>query len=247
VKCSRRKCGRTLHRKGLCHAHYDAYRKTKPAGRIDIQPVRDHLELLFGAGMTYDRVSKLAGVSRRSSIKRAFDPDRKFILAHTAAKLLAVPVPAFPTPSRELSRWIPSIGTTRRLQSLIAIGYRQVDLQDRLGVSQQTMSSVVNGREKGVRTDFAQNVDALFRELQLNPRGDVKSVRRAVRRGWVPPMAWENIDDPAETPDGGVGSVSFIDSYDDARGIGRSDEVIAAGLGIKVSSLLRRLERQWVA
>lgn len=200
--------------------------------------------------MTRDKIAELAGVSRMSAIKRAFDPDRKYILASTAARILAVPVPAYATPSKELCKWIPAVGTTRRLQGLVALGWQQKELFERLGVTQQTLTSAVTGRSDRVRTVFAQNVDELYRELQLQPAphsyGATRARLRAARRGWVAPIAWdENIDDPAATPDVGAEPV-FADTLADARSLGYDDARLASVLGIRVNTLqqkIRRLER----
>jgi hypothetical protein len=54
-----------------------------------------------------------------------------------------------------------------------------------------------------MRRQTVNDIDALFRELSMTPGPSAITRRRALRFGWLPPLAWTNIDDPDERPEQG--------------------------------------------
>ena len=109
---------------------------------------------------------------------------------------------------------VPAIGTIRRLRALYALGWTCVDLGDRLGVSKTRVAAIISGRSAKVMPETAAKVRQLYRDLAmvtpLDPparkRGDSpiheRTRRDARRRGWAPPLCWEDIDDPNAQPQG---------------------------------------------
>lgn len=144
------KCGRPKRplRRGMCGACYERYRTRQQAyGRwestyTDAAPVRAHVEALIAAGVGKRRIAQLAGVGRNSlqyiTIGR---PERGYgasarIQTRIAERILAVPIPDITEKHRALAGGdlVPAVGTVRRLRALVAIGYSQCDLADRLGI-----------------------------------------------------------------------------------------------------------------
>lgn len=112
---------------------------------------------------------------------------------------------------------VASIGTVRRLQGLVAIGHTQVTLARRLRWRQENFASVINGQLPRVTPAIADSVEMLFLELWAHPvqtaAGErVREVAR--RRGWVSPLAWDDIDDPAELPNVAGRSLRPADPFD---------------------------------
>lgn len=118
-------------------------------------------------------------------------------------------------------------GTTRRLQALVALGWSQSKLGQRLGVDPTNMGPLAHG-ERGVLVATAKAVRDLYDELsmQLPPteshRDKIAASRArnyARRHGWLPPLAWDDelIDDPTHTPllERGPG-ITHDDDLDDA-------------------------------
>lgn len=92
---------------------------------------------------------------------------------------------------------IPSVGSVRRLQALMAIGWRQEDIARAGGwKSKQCIQGVF--RYPVVRPETARRIDEVFRALCMKP-GPSQNIREyASRKGYVPPLAWDDIDrDPA--------------------------------------------------
>ncbi|KIU17882.1 hypothetical protein [Mycolicibacterium llatzerense] len=179
--------------------------------------------------------------------------DRTYVLSDVARKILAVePVPMFEwSPGRQ----VPSIGSARRIQALVALGHTQADLAAEIGCYENRIPRMM--RQPFVTVAFARDVDALYRRLMFTPAPDTLAARRsrqrAQRAGWWPPLAWEDIDDPAEKPERKLryraNSVApFDDRYQDVVAIGvRGDANIAERLGISEVSLRTMRSRAGLA
>lgn len=107
-----------------------------------------------------------------------------------------------------LKRWrlgqiaplVDATGTRRRVQALSALGWSQSYLGERFGVGvsavqQWTVSSLVQAKT-------ATSVRRLYDELSMTPGPSARARGWAAKRGWPPPLAWDDdtIDDPAARP-----------------------------------------------
>lgn len=96
---------------------------------------------------------------------------------------------------------VSSLGTRRRLQALAVMGWAWPELSRRLGsMSPSSLSMIM--RAPRVKRESAEKIRALYDEVSMVPGESAVAVTRAVRKGWAPPLAWDDIDDPAETPSG---------------------------------------------
>lgn len=175
------------------------------AGLVDAQPVRDHLAVLSEAGIGYKRAAKLAGVSVTAVQTVLYHhPDRpdagpaRRVKRETAEKILGV------EPSLDIlgaGALVPSRGTARRVQALVARGWSQEKIAARAGITSQRIRPILDGAAATAATVRA--INALYEELwdQAPPesthRDKIAASRargRAARMGWVPPAAWDDID-----------------------------------------------------
>ncbi len=255
-------CPREASRRGLCHTHYGNRRRREVAyGRwqstmIDAEPARQHVKALMAAGLGSRRIAELSGVQRgtmqwlvtgRSA--RGYGLTKR-IRDTNAQRLLAIPVPESPHHLVAGGARIPALGTTRRLQSLVAIGYTQVFLSDRMGWTAGNATRLFTGRADYVTASTARRVEAVFNELQLIPGPNARARLRAKHLGWVPPLAWDEdtIDHTDAAPDfGEPNKVTFADRYQELRELGYPHERIANKLGIQIESLDRQLMRHGMA
>lgn len=169
--------------------------------------------------------------------------DRGYVLSDVAAKIMAVePVPMFEwSPGRQ----VPSIGSVRRIQALVALGHTQADLAAEIGCYPNHIPRLA--RQPFVTVAFARAVDEVYRRLMFTPAPDTlasrRSRQRAQRARWWPPLAWDDIDDPDEKPERKLRYranviAKFDDRYQDVVEIGvRGDANIAERLGISEESL----------
>lgn len=104
------------------------------------------------------------------------------------------------------SLMVDATGTARRIRALQAIGWPLYHLDRALGHGDgnpRTSNYVHNlcHRER-VRASTAAKVARIYDQLSGTP-GPSERVRNLARkRGWAPPLAWDDIDDPDEAPVG---------------------------------------------
>lgn len=181
------------------YGRYDRY--------VDAEPVREHLRGLMERGMGRRQITaqaqtsdgtmaKLFGYGKREPSKR--------ITRDLAERLLAVRF-ALADGQR-----VSGLGTARRLQALVALGYSQAYLAGRLDMTASNFTPLAHGR-RGVLVGTANRVRDLYDELSMkvppaNTRRERQSVSRARNfakaHGWPPPLSWddERIDDPDYHP-----------------------------------------------
>lgn len=114
------------------------------------------------------------------------------ILAVTAEKIL----------NRSMaSGFVPNVGARRRLQALMAIGWRHQDLTPRVGFN----TAVTMHQKGGYVSQFKYEAVRNVYEQLWNVQGPSDG-KRAAKLGYAPPMAWDDdtIDDPAAAPDLGA-------------------------------------------
>ncbi|QFP96848.1 helix-turn-helix DNA-binding protein [Gordonia phage Mcklovin] len=213
--CNQPGCAKKARTRGMCPACYERDRtRQKAYGRwesqhVDAQPVRDHIQKLRDAGISNKRLRELTGVSTNTiqvlmtgRPERGHGPTKK-VLRRTADRILAVPVPEIAFAIASPGRIVPALGTTRRLQALVANGYSQREICRRLGWAWQgNATALFLGRAEYVVARRAREVAHLFTQLQMVPGTDVRARNRGRAHGWAPPLDWDEdlIDDPNATP-----------------------------------------------
>ena len=237
MKCARPKCEYVAKARGLCEKHYD----NSPKGFVPSGPVVDHYNKLRGAGLSCTRIAELSGVNRDTLRRMGKWTAGSGVQLSTATRVLAVPVPHRPIDGG--GRVVNAVGTRRRIQALVAIGWPLHTLADKLGCSYSALWQ--HTRVDSVVASTAASVDALYLQLHLTRGPSERSRRRALRQGWVPPLAWDCIDDPDEQPDLGADSkLSFPERYLELREhVGLNHQQIADVMGIELDSLERQLHR----
>ena len=177
-----------------------------PAG-----PVRDHIRALGAQGMGWKRVAKLSGVSmsgvagilygRGKHSGNSVRPPRKQVTREVAEKILSVRLDI------DDINGVDATGTRRRVEALVLAGWPIVHIADRIGVDAQRLRSVLNGRRDRTSVETRRLVQQFFRTAVQGPDARVSEQSRAgarryaESRGWVPALAWDDIDDPDAVPD----------------------------------------------
>lgn len=105
---------------------------------------------------------------------------------------------------------VDSTGTRRRVQALYALGWTWDALAAELGIPNNSsvwrLAHGVHCSDRGVYRETAASIADLYERLCMTrPEGWVADRARsiAIRNGWVPPLAWDDIDDPNAVPSGG--------------------------------------------
>jgi hypothetical protein len=151
-----------------------------------------HLERLREAGMGLRQVTGRTGVARSTLIELSA---RARISRDTEARILAV------SPEPAGGARVSGIGTVRRLQALVAIGWPGAQLAARIGWASNNLWGLILHQQR-VNLATARLVADLYEELWDQPGPSVRARSLAARNGWAPPMAWddEDLDDPATQP-----------------------------------------------
>lgn len=104
-------------------------------------------------------------------------------------------------------RVVDATGTARRIQALVFLGYTFGDIGDALGVSHDVARHYAVTRST-VRTATADSVSKLYERWSMSPAPDSKRSKyartNALRRGWVGPLSWDDIDHDDLPTAGGV-------------------------------------------
>ncbi|MCF8605133.1 hypothetical protein L5I01_17400 [Gordonia sp. HY442] len=213
-RCSINGCDQPSFTRGQCKYHYNHNRTRQivygrwESGHVDAHPVRQHILALREKGIGNNRLCEITGVSHNTiqviitgRPERGSGPSKK-VMRQTAEKILAVPIPKYAFHAARNGRIVPALGTTRRLQALVAIGYNQRDLMRQLDWAWEgNHLNLFHGRIDSVSARKARDVAGLFAELAMTPGPSSRARNRGVKLGWAPPLAWDDIDDPNETPE----------------------------------------------
>ncbi|WP_067198885.1 hypothetical protein [Microbacterium sp. XT11] len=183
-------------------------------GLVDVAPVREHVLKLGEFGIGYKRVAQLAGFKSSTPVRTIVwgrqDPGPRFgemqkrVKRETAEKILAIqPVIDNLAPGQKIA----ASGTHRRLQALVVAGWSMSKLANLLGLDPSNFSTFMQRDTVLVSTWIA--VRDLFDELwdQEPPHAEwrdkiafSRSQRYAKLHGWLPALAWDDIDTDPEPP-----------------------------------------------
>lgn len=95
---------------------------------------------------------------------------------------------------------MPSIGAARRLQALACAGYEAVHIAALLGVSREQVRRWRTPLAPTISRRRHHDIAALTHQLADTPGPSRRSRTIAYRRGWAPLAAWDDIDNPDDTP-----------------------------------------------
>lgn len=183
-----RKAAQATH--GLCPPHAKAIGVNDSI--IPADAVYRDFDQLRADGWTLDQITEATGISHTTMV-RFSTRDRKHTRMSIAAALHQL-VGTQP-PARRL---VDATPYRRRLRSLQAAGFTQRELCRLVGLTQGTMSELCSGVARYVTSTTAASVSDVWNKHYAMP---VKGPTLLARRNrWPVPLAWDDIDDPAEEP-----------------------------------------------
>lgn len=153
-------------------------------------------------------------------------------------------------------RLLNPVGTQRRIQSLVALGWTYGSIGERVGLSAGGIHKMLDARYPSVTRAVAERVAAAYEDMSMTlpPSGTPLQRRNASyartvarKRGWVVPLAWDDIDNPDEHPhvshEGRRSAAEMLAEFAHLRGLGVSEHHAAAQLGVSVRAIEKALER----
>lgn len=165
---------------------------------VDPEPARERVLELLATGASQRAIADAAGVSAQtiSKVKHGRHPH---IARVVAKKILAVK--PHQLHQRTGDNFVPRIGVVRRLQALQALGHSAATIGDAAGVTACVIHNLINQRGPWVSATNRDRAHAAFAQLWDKPGASRKVATMAAAKGWVVPMAWDDIDDPNAVPD----------------------------------------------
>lgn len=170
---------------------------------------RTHLYALLGAGWTLRAIAAHAGV-HASALSRYHRGDD---LPHVASAILRVDPNDYATrttPVRhgeQAEPFVPRIGTVRRLQALMRLGWPAREINARLHalgiVDKRAAENLLAQPGRWVTRSRHDAVAKVYRDLCTTPGPSSRSRTRAEKAGYPGPMDWDDIDrdEAPEKPD----------------------------------------------
>lgn len=198
---------------------YERNRKRQHAygrwsGLVDAEPSRQRVQQLREQGYGLKTIAERTGVSHGGLTKLVYGiegrPPSRRVTPDIERRLRA-----FRPSTADLAAGatLDACGTARRIRALVAIGWSQTKLADRIGMTLAPLNSIALGKQTRVTARVHRDVAAVYDELWNTPptpadRWDATSITRAKKvataHGWPPPMAWDDdlIDDPTAIAEG---------------------------------------------
>lgn len=174
----------------------------RPHGMVEAEPIRRHVNALMRLGWTQPTISLLHGHSTASQVRQIAIGTTE--LAQVRMDLLrAIPLTYHVPASLPDETKVPAAGAVRRVQSLLALGWTHEHIREASGGfhSGRLLSDRV-GPRRWISAGNWRRVDQAFRTLSARRGPNSRAAGMARGLGYVPPAAWDDIDDPRERPKG---------------------------------------------
>jgi lambda repressor-like predicted transcriptional regulator len=153
---------------------------------------------------------------------------------------------------------VPNIGTRRRIQALVALGWSLSEISREAGYD-RSHAALILTRPGPLQQTTANRIAEVYGRLSMTlppQRTKVEKIdasrsrNLARRKGWLPPLAWDEgaIDDPDHVPPVGRSehiylAAELVAEWDHLRRSGESIEQAAPQLGVTVGAIEKALER----
>lgn len=175
-----------------------AYGRWNPTQQLDPTPVRQHITNLRRFGLSIHTIAHLAGEPAGAMSQIIYPNHSDYLTWITPARAERILSVSFNLDAIPNGRNVNAAGTKRRIEALMRNGWSQAHIGAALGVSRQRISTYRRGEH--VESDTARAVRDLFEQLWDKPGPEIRVVNKAIREGFPPPLAWDDIDDPDSEP-----------------------------------------------
>lgn len=173
-------------------------RRAGHGGFTSVQPVADLLTRLKDEGWTDQSLADCIGNIQSGEVCRLRRGIPSRIRKVTAQRILQAKFDVMrPTTI------VPIIGSRRRVQALMRMGWSIRDISDATGVKYMTIHNLIDtsGRDrKGVQLRLHEIIREHYEKVSGTVGSSTRSRNIAIQKVWAPPLAWDDIDDPEEEP-----------------------------------------------
>ncbi|MGE4429075.1 MAG: hypothetical protein AB7G37_21705 [Solirubrobacteraceae bacterium] len=159
-------------------------------------PIREHVLALTEHQFLSYSIATAAGVTQTAvdRIRRGLNPTTRQRVANA---ILAVTPQSIFASAGDCHK-VPAYASQRRLRALAALGWRLDDIDAHMETGQR--AKAINGNT-WVYGKVHRRIAAVYEELSGKVGPSERTRRQARARGYAPPLAWDDIEDPNERPD----------------------------------------------
>lgn len=157
---------------------------------VPVDRAQAHIRSLQAAGMGYGEIAAHCGVRKETIQKIAVGDRARGVRASTERAVLSVPLDPY---------LIDALPYVRRLQALAALGWSTRELHAH-GINYRAVAAIRGGKQPTVTRAIATAIRDVYENLCMTPGPSDITRARAHAAGWHPPLAWDDIDNPAERP-----------------------------------------------
>lgn len=161
--------------------------------RVPTEEVLNHIELLHNKyGHTLSGIGRAAGLTP-STVVRMYRDKNRTCTQTTARLILSVK----PQPDKQQSL-VPSVGAHRRIKALQYMGWTIQQIGEMLGVSSRRVCNILNINR--ILWETHEDLKTIYDSHCMTFGGHTRTSTLSKTKGYHPPMAWLDIDDPDEIP-----------------------------------------------
>jgi hypothetical protein len=215
---------------------------------VDAKPLKDHVQMLMAAGMSFKAIALTAGYTSRNALADSMTRSR--VRPSTMARVLAVRADS----DNRRDAYTDATGSARRLQALAVNGWPTRNLAKQLGHKDPaTIQHIASGKTPTIRLRTKDGIRDLYEQLWDQPGPSKRTADIAKAKGWLPALAWDDdlIDRPEHRPENvrrrgvsGGGSGVTLEDIEEAReqGYGTAEQ-IGWRLGVSRDAVQQILSR----
>ena len=188
--CNRPNCqNKTYRADGLCAKH--AYQQGKLRPNHPVEEAQTIIQHLTDNGWSMRAIAKASGLNHGCLYLITSGANKT--THHTTIRSLK----KLPTTPPSNIGYTPAWPYERRLQSLQAAGYSTSKLAEISGLSHALICKITLNRADWVSPETAKKLTTMWEKLATQPIIGPPT-KTSIRRLWVTPMNWDDIDDPNE-------------------------------------------------
>jgi hypothetical protein len=171
-----------------------------PTSLVPADQARAHINRMLELGWSANALEQMAGgrVTSTTLMNLAYSV-HPTIERTTQAAVLSIPITLAPTPHVDDRALIPAQGAERRVRALMRIGWTHDAMRAECRIE---TAHLARGTYPTTVVRKWRAIDDMYQRLCMRRGPSMVAADRACRAGFAPPLAWNDIDDPGEEPNG---------------------------------------------
>lgn len=172
-----------------------------PTGLVDAAPVVAHVNRMLDLNWSNNALSAWTrGELSHHSFRKISEGEHATVERRTRRLVMSIPYTLAVPDHIDDDMFVAPLGATRRIQALYAMGWTRESLAPHLSDPSVSIAHVARGAYKRMRAERWRIIDDLYQRIHLTQGPSPIARHRAIANGYAPPLAFDNIDNPAEEP-----------------------------------------------